>query len=86
MDVIQQAVQKLNSVQVPDQPLYATARYIQLNWPDNYEKDCFVIIFGELHIEMAGVKVIGGQWLGRSSCKVPSAGIADSFIKVSQIT
>ena len=38
MDVIQQAVQKLNSVQVPvitlDQPLYAIAKLIQWNWPE----------------------------------------------------
>ena len=38
MDVIQQAVQRLNSVQVPvitlDQPLYAIAKLIQWNWPE----------------------------------------------------
>ena len=38
VDVIQQAVQKLNSVQVPvitlDQPLYAIAKLIQWNWPE----------------------------------------------------
>jgi len=96
MDVIRQAVQKLNSVQVPvitlDQPLYATAKYIQWNWSDNYGEDCFVIILGGLHIEMAGLKVIG-DWLEDSGwvealvqAKVASAGIADSFIKVSHVT
>ena len=38
MDVIQQAVQKLNSAQVPvitlDQPLYVIAKLIQWNWPE----------------------------------------------------
>ena len=38
MDVIQQAVQKLNSVKVPvitlDQPLYAISKLIQWNWPE----------------------------------------------------
>ena len=40
MDVIKQAVQKLNPDQVPvitlDQPLYAIAKRIQWNWPEQY--------------------------------------------------
>ena len=52
----------------------------------------FVIILGGLHIEMAGLKVIG-DWLEDSGwmqalvqAKVSSAGIADSFLKVSHAT
>ena len=66
MDVIKQAVQKLNLDQVPvitlDQPLYAIAKRIQWNWPELYGENHFVIILGGLHIEMAGFKVIG-DWL-----------------------
>ncbi len=47
---------------------------------------------GGLHIEMAGLKVIG-DWLEDSGwvqalvqAKVASAGIADSFLKVSHVT
>ncbi len=66
MDVIKQAVQELNPAQVPvitlDQPLYTIAKLIQWNWPENYGEDHFVIVLGGLHIEMAGLKVIG-DWL-----------------------
>ena len=66
MDVIKQAVQELNSSQVPlitlDQPLYAIAKSIQWNWQTEYGEDHFVLILGGLHIEMAALKVIG-DWL-----------------------
>ena len=96
MDVNKQAVQKLNPDQVPvitlDQPLYAIAQRIQWNWPEQYGENHFVIILGGLHIEMAGLKLIG-DWLEDSGwvqalvqAKVASAGIADSFLKVSHVT
>ncbi len=48
MDVIKQAVQKLKPDQVPvitlDQPLYAIAKKIQWNWPEQYGENHFVII------------------------------------------
>ena len=66
MDMIKLAVQKLNPAQVPvitlDQPLYAITKKIQWNWPENYGENQFVIVLGGLHIEMAGLKVIG-DWL-----------------------
>jgi hypothetical protein len=96
MDVIKQAVQVLNPTQVPvitlDQPLYAIAKKIQWNWPESHGENHFVIVLGGLHIEMAGLKVIG-DWLEDSGwvealvqAKVASAGIADSFLKASHVT
>ncbi len=96
MGVIKQAVQKLNSAQVPvitlDQPLYALAKMIQWNWKESHGEDKYVIMLGGLHIEMAGLKVIG-DWLEDSGwvealvkANVASAGIADSFIKASHVT
>ena len=96
MDMIKLAVQKLNPAQVPvitlDQPLYAITKKIQWNWPENYGENQFVIVLGGLHIEMAGLKVIG-DWLEDSGwvealvqAKVASAGTADSFLKASHVT
>ena len=96
MDVIKQAVQKLNLAQVPvitlDQPLYAIARMIQWNWQAIYGEDHFILMLGGLHIEMAGLKVIG-DWLEDSGwvealvkANVASPGTADSFVKVSHVT
>ncbi len=69
MGVIKQAVQKLNSAQVPvitlDQPLYALAKMIQWNWKESHGEDKYVIMLGGLHIEIAGLKVIG-DWLEHS--------------------
>ena len=63
MDVVQQAVHHLNPGQVPvltlDQPLYATAKQIQWNWPSGYGEDKFVILLGGLHLEMASLATIG---------------------------
>ena len=94
--VIKQAVQELNPSQVPvntlDQPLYSIAKRIQWNWPEMYGENHFVIILGGLHIEMAGLKVIG-NWLedcgwveALVQAKLAFAGTGNSFLKVSQGT
>jgi hypothetical protein len=66
MDMIKQAVHELSPGQVPvitlDQPLYANAKSIQWNWQETHGEDHFVLTLGGLHIEMAGLKVIG-DWL-----------------------
>lgn len=96
MDVIKQAVQELKPGQVPvitvDQPLYTISKLIQWNWPESYGENHFIIILGGLHIEMAGLKVIG-DWLEDTGwvealvqAKVASAGTADSFLKASHVT
>ena len=57
-----------------------------------YEENHFVIILGGLHIEMAGLKVIG-NWLedcgwveALVQAKVAFAGTRNSFLKVSHVT
>ena len=69
-DVISKAVEHLNPGQTQvvtfDQPLYALAKQIQFKWPDRYGKDKLVVMFGGLHIEMAGNarNLVAGKWLG----------------------
>ena len=63
MDKIKETVAYLNPDQVPvitaDQHIYAVAKRIQWEWPEQYGKDKFVIMFGGLQIEMAALKSIG---------------------------
>ena len=96
MDMVKKAVQVLNLNQIPvitfDQPLYAIAKLIQWNWPDTYGENSYIIMLGELHIDMAALSVIG-DWLEDSGwvealiqAKVASAGTAESFLKASHVT
>ena len=93
LDVITDAVHHLNTHQIPimacDQPLYAIAKQIQWNQPLFYSENKVVIIFGQLHVEMAAWKTIG-DWLDDSGwtaalikSNIASAGNADAFLKSS---
>ena len=65
MDVIQASTSYLNPGQIPIIVLlYDIAKQIQWKWSDQYGERKFVL-FGELHIEMAFLKLLGG-WLERS--------------------
>ena len=96
MDIVKTAVHILNPRQVPvltcDQPLYTIAKQIQLSWPDIYDEDQFVVMFGGLHIEMASLKVLGNILKGSGWTEalvqdgVASSGKADSFLKASHVT
>lgn len=63
MNVIKSEVQHVNPGQVPvitlDQPLFAFAKQIQWNWPTTHGEDQFLVILGDLHMEMASFKVLG---------------------------
>ncbi len=96
MDITKAAVQYLNPGQVPiltaDQPLFAILKEIQWTWPVTHGEDCFIIMFGGLHIEMAMMKVLG-DWLEESGwtnalvqADIASSGTADSFIRVSHVS
>lgn len=96
MNMIKLAVQKVKQDLLPvitlDQPLYAIAKNIQWSWPGSYGEKQFVRVLGGLHIEMAGLKVIG-DWLEDSGwvealtqAKVASAGTAKCFLKASHVT
>lgn len=96
MDVVKQAVEKLNPGQVPviamDQPLYTVAKQIQWSWPGTYGEAHFVMMFGGLHIEMAFLKVLGdllegSGWTGvlvQSGLATP--GTAESYLKACHVT
>ena len=56
MDVVSQAVRFLNPGQVPvltcDQPLFAIAKKIQWNWPEQYGEDKLVMMFGDCTLKL----------------------------------
>lgn len=75
-----------------DQPRFAIGKYIQWAFPEKYEEDKVILMFGGLHIEMAAFRVVG-DWLQKSgwtnvlvNADVASPGKADSFLKSSQVT
>jgi hypothetical protein len=96
MHIVKQATNVLNPGQVPvftvDQPLFALAKQIQWNWPNSiYGEKNYVVMFGGLHIELVGLKLLG-DWLTGSGwtsvlaeANVASPGVADSFLKASHI-
>ena len=63
MNKIKGVVVFLNPGQVPviaaDQPIYAVAKQVQWQWPENFGEDKFILMFRMLHIEMAALKSIG---------------------------
>ena len=96
MDKVRDAISHLNPDQVPvitaDQPIYALAKQVQWHWPDKYGEDKFVVMFGGLHIEMAGFRSLGtllqsSGWTGALvEAGVASSGTAESFLSASSVT
>ena len=92
MAVVSSAVQVLNPGQVPvltcDQPLFALAKQIQWNWSNSYGEDKFVVLFGDLHIEMAALKTLGSFLTGSgwsemlTAAEITTAGTAESLLYV----
>lgn len=66
MKIVKKAVDNLNPGQISiisaDQPVYALGKQVQWQFPHNYGEDKFVLMMGELHIEMATMSMIG-DWL-----------------------
>ena len=95
MKTNQEATQLLNPGQKPvltmDQPLYALEKQIQWKFPDVYGEDKYVMMLGPLHIEMAGLKMIGDLLDGTgwtnaiAQAEVTTKGTADSFIHASHV-
>ena len=96
MDKIRDAVRLLNPGQVPvitaDQPIYATAKQIQWQWPEDYGESHVLIMFGGLHIEMAALRSLGSLledsgWTGAlTEAGVASSGTVDSFLSAASVT
>ena len=57
------ATHRLNPGQVPvvtmDQPLFAIAKQLQWQYPEEIGEDKLVVVMGGLHIEQAVLKVLG---------------------------
>ena len=95
MAVVSSAVQVLNPGQVPvltcDQPLFALAKQIQWNWSNSYGEDKFVVLFGDLHIEMAALKTLGSFLTGSgwsemlTAAEITTAGTAESLLYASHV-
>jgi hypothetical protein len=96
MDIINDATIHLNPGQTPilamDQPLFAIAKLIQWNFPQQYGEDKYVIMFGGLHIEMMAFKM-AGQWMEDSGltqalecAEIATEGTADSFTNKKSLT
>ena len=80
----------MNPRQIPllrmNKSLYAMGKQIQRRSPNLYGEEKYVIMMGPLHIEMAGLKVIGDLLDGNGwsnaivQADVATEGNADSFI------
>ena len=57
MEYLRKITNYLNPGQTPvmafDQSLFALAKYVQWSWPQSFGEQCFVVMLGGLHIEMA---------------------------------
>ena len=83
MKVVKKAVSLLNGNQTPviamDQPLFAIAKHIQWQLPNDFGEDKFVIMFGGLHIEMTVLKLLGDLLDGNGwTLALTEAGMASS--------
>ena len=96
MNMIKAAVNHVNPGQPPvialDQPRFALGKLIQWNWPSTHGEKKFILMLGGLHIEIAAFKLLG-DWLDGSgwtsalvAAEVATGGVADSFIKATQVT
>ena len=96
MNLIRQAVQRLNPQQIPvitaDMPLYAICKQIQWQWPQTHGEEKYVAMLEGLHIEMNILKLLG-DWLNGSGWKTAlvRAGVttserADAISNGSQVT
>ena len=96
LDVIWRAVNFLNKGQLIvvalDQPLYALAKRIQWEWPDQYGIHKFVIMLGGLHTEMSFLSALG-DWLDASgwvtslsNASIATTGVAESFLSGNKVS
>ena len=96
LDMIWKAVNHLNKGQpivvALDQPLYAIAKRIQWQWPEEYGIRRFLITLGGLHIEMAYLSALG-DWLDCSgwmaaitNSEIAEGGVAESFLSGSKVS
>ena len=96
MDVLKQAVTFLNPDQIPiiavDRPLFALSKMVQWKWPSSHGEQAYIVMLGELQVEMALWNVLGdlldgSRWIAPlSEEEVGLSGVADSFLKAAHST
>lgn len=96
MNVLYEAIQFLNPGQLPvialDAPLYALAKFVQWHWPHTHGEDQYVVMFGDLHVEMAVWKTLGdyleasGWTTTLTQAGIASSGTANSILTASHLT
>lgn len=96
MTIIQNSVNYYNPGQTPviamDQPLYALARQIQVNYKDSFGDDKFVVMAGGLHILMAALSALGSFLDGSGwttilvEANITSDGRAHALLAVSHVS
>ncbi|KAK3915147.1 Baculoviral IAP repeat-containing protein 6 [Frankliniella fusca] len=95
MKIAREITSLVNFGQTPvlcmDAPLFALAKQIQWNWPDNYGEKKLVLLFGPFHIEQSCLRLIGRLLEGSGwTSVVSSAGLASetaaaSFLRVDHL-
>ena len=96
LDLIWKATNFLNegqpAVVALDQPLYAIAKKIQWQFPEEYGIHKFVLMLGGLHTEMAFQSALG-DWLDGSGwvqslvqSSIASSGVAESFLRGNKVS
>ena len=95
MDVLKQAVTFLNPDQIPiiavDRPLFALSKMVQWKWPSSHGEQAYIVMLGELQVEMALWNVLGdlldgSRWIAAlSEAEVGLSGVADSFLKAAHL-
>ena len=93
IEMVKCSLHRANPDQVPitalDQLRFAFAKQIQWNWPAIYSEEKYVIMLGDLLIEMATFKILGDlldkiRWTSAMvATEMASGDTADSFILVS---
>ena len=95
MPKVKETTSYLRPDQIPvvtvDQPLLAVAKQIQ--WPETFGEDKYIVILGDLHIiKMAAFKTIGNLLKERgwtavlTEAGIASSGSAESFLSASSVT
>jgi len=89
IEMVKCSLHRANPDQVPitalDQLRFAFAKQIQWNWPAIYSEEKYVIMLGDLLIEMATFKILGDlldkiRWTSAMvATEMASGGTADSF-------
>ncbi|KAK3918979.1 Chromosome-associated kinesin KIF4 [Frankliniella fusca] len=96
MKIVKNTTSYLNPAQIPimigDQPLFALAKLLQWNCPQEFSEDKFVVLFGHFHIEQNFLQLMGkfmksGGWVGVAvNSGIIDVGSAEAILTVKHVT